>query len=160
MKITIPKTLANHMVSKFALIQFDIAGPCPTSLQQNRYFPLIIDSYTRKNWVLVLNEKGNAKRALDEWKKAVELQANTKIKAARSDNAPELVQTIEGWRTAQGTEAQFTTMASSSQNGPAERSIGTRAMLNDAGLPLEFWDEAITADICLRNRTNSGPIVD
>jgi hypothetical protein len=35
-----------------------------------------------------------------------------------------------------------------------------RAMLNDASLPLEFWDEAVTTDIYLINRTNSGPIVD
>jgi hypothetical protein len=48
----------------------------------------------------MLNEKSDAKRASDDWKMAVELQANTKIKAARSDNAPELVQTIEGWRAA------------------------------------------------------------
>jgi hypothetical protein len=34
------------------------------------------------------------------------------------------------------------------------------AILNDASLPLEFWDEAITADPYLRNRTNTGPIID
>jgi hypothetical protein len=96
MKNTISKTFTDHIVSKLALIQFDIAGPFPTSLQGNMYFLLIINSYTRKNWVLVLKEKGNTKRALEEWKNAVELQANTKIKAARSDNAIELVQTIEG----------------------------------------------------------------
>jgi hypothetical protein len=84
--------------------------------------------------------------------------------AERSDNAPELVETIEGWRTAQRTEAQFTIITSSYQNGPAECSIGTaeasiRAILNNAWLPLEFWDEAVTADIYLRNRTNTGPIV-
>jgi hypothetical protein len=66
MKNTIPKTLANHMISKLTLIQFDIASPFPTSLQGNRYFLLIIDSYTCKNWVLVLKEKGYAKRALEE----------------------------------------------------------------------------------------------
>jgi hypothetical protein len=34
------------------------------------------------------------------------------------------------------------------------------AMLNDAGLPLKFWDESVTADIYLRNRTNTEPIID
>jgi hypothetical protein len=33
-------------------------------------------------------------------------------------------------------------------------------MLNDASLPLEFRDEAVTADAYLRNRTNTGPIID
>jgi hypothetical protein len=46
-----------------------------------------------------LKEKSDAKGALEDWKKAVELQPDTKIKAARSDNIPELVQIIEGWRT-------------------------------------------------------------
>jgi hypothetical protein len=165
MKNSIPKTLADHMVSKLDLIQFDIGGSFATSLQENRYFLLMIDSDTRKNSVLVLQEKGNAKKALEEWKKAVELQANTEIKALRSDNALGLVQKIEGWRTGQGTEAQFTTTTSSYQNGPDGRSIGTakasmRAMLNDAGQPLEFWDEAVTTDIYLRNPTNTGPIID
>jgi hypothetical protein len=162
---SIPKTRADHMVSKLALIQFDIAGPVPKSLNGNRYFILIVDCFTRNNWVLVLNKKSDAKRVLEEWKKAIELQANTKIKAARSDNAAELVQTIEQWRTSQGTDAQFTTIASSYQNRPAKCSIGTaeasmRAMLNYAGLQLESGDEAVTADIYLRNQTNTGPIID
>jgi hypothetical protein len=73
MKNSISKTLANHMVSKLSLIQLDIAGPFPTSLQGNRYFLLIIDSFTRKNWILVLKEKSDAKSSLEEWKTAVEL---------------------------------------------------------------------------------------
>jgi hypothetical protein len=148
MKNSIPKPLANHTVSKLSLIQFDIAGPFPTPLEGNRYSLLIIDSFTRKNWILVLKEKWDAKSALKELKKAVELQANTKIKAARSDNAPELVQIIEEWKATQGTEPQFTTMTSSYQNGPAERRIGTaqasmHAMLNDASLRLQFWEEPL-----------------
>jgi hypothetical protein len=59
MKNSIPKILADH-------IQFDIAGPFPTSLQGNRYFLLIVDSFTSKNWVLVLKEKNDAKRVLEE----------------------------------------------------------------------------------------------
>jgi hypothetical protein len=50
---------------------------------------LIVDSVTRKNGMLVLKEKSDASRVLEEWKKAVGLEANTKIKAARSDNIPE-----------------------------------------------------------------------
>lgn len=91
MKNSISKVLADHIASKIALVQLDIAGPFPESLQGNRYFLLIVDSFTHKNWVLVLKAKSDAKNALEEWKKIFELQANTKISAARSDNAPELV---------------------------------------------------------------------
>jgi hypothetical protein len=91
MKNSIPKTLADHMVSKLALIQFDIAGPYLISLQRNRYFLLINESFTCKNWVLVLKEKSDTTRALKEWKTAVELEANSTIKATKYDNRPELV---------------------------------------------------------------------
>ncbi|KAI1002917.1 hypothetical protein K3495_g5286 [Podosphaera aphanis] len=35
-----------------------------------------------------------------------------------------------------------------------------RAMLEDAKLPIEFWDEAVEADAYIRNRTPIGPIED
>ncbi|POS87946.1 hypothetical protein EPUL_001331 [Erysiphe pulchra] len=35
-----------------------------------------------------------------------------------------------------------------------------RAMLKEAKLPIEFWDEAVSTDVYLRNRTNTGPIID
>jgi hypothetical protein len=57
---SIPKQLREHKATKLALIQFDIAGPFPTSLRGNRWFLLIIDSYTRKNWVIPLKHKGDA----------------------------------------------------------------------------------------------------
>ena len=34
-----------------------------------------------------------------------------------------------------------------------------RAMIKEAGLPIEFWDKAAEADIYVRNRTQSGPII-
>jgi hypothetical protein len=61
-------------------------------------------------------------------------------------------------------ELQPTTVALSHQNGPAKRNIQTaeadmRAMLKDAGLLIEFWDEAVEADTYMRNRTNTGPTI-
>ena len=165
MRNSISKQLREHKTNKLALIQFDIAGPFPTSLRGNRWFILIIDSYTRKNWVIPLKQKGEAQEKLRTWKICVEHQTGEKIKAVGTDNAPELLQVAEEWRTAQGVELQPTTIASSHQNGPAERNIQTveadmRAMLKDAELPIEFWDEAAEADAYIRNRTNTGPLID
>ena len=70
------------------------------------------------------------------------------------------------WRDAgAGTRSEQTTTASSHQNGPTERNIGTaeadmRAMLKEAGLPLEFWDEAAEHDAYIRNLTDTGPVID
>ncbi|KAI0992587.1 hypothetical protein K3495_g15598 [Podosphaera aphanis] len=126
---------------------------------------LIIDSATRRNWVICLPTKAAAIKELQTWKLSVEHQTGEKIKAARSDDAPELLKAIDKWTKTTGTQSESTTIASSHQNGVAERNIQTaeadmRAMLKGAELPLEFWDEAVEADTHLRNRLQNGPIVD
>ena len=96
----------------------------------------------------------------------MEFQTKLKILAARTDNAPELLKAIDGWRDAgSGVRKEQTTAATSHQNGPAERNIRTaeadaRAMLKEAGLPIEFWDEAVEYDAYVRNRTDTGPVID
>jgi hypothetical protein len=92
MRNSIPKQLREHKAAKLALIQFDIAGPFPTSLRGNRWFLLIIDSYTRKNWIIPLKHKGDAQKELKIWKTFVEHQTDEEVKAAGTDNAPELLQ--------------------------------------------------------------------
>ncbi|KAI1007134.1 hypothetical protein K3495_g1099 [Podosphaera aphanis] len=93
----------------------------------------------------------------------VERQTNNKIKAAGCDNAPELIKAIREWNAKDGVIMQLTTtIAASHQNGPAERTIQTvnadsRAMIKEAELPLEFWNEAAEADCYMRNRTDTGP---
>jgi hypothetical protein len=75
------------------------------------------------------------------WKAEVELPTGNKIIAARTDNAPELIQAIREWQS--GTRSEVTIMVLSHQNGLAELNIRTaevniRAMLKEAELPLEF----------------------
>ena len=122
----LPKKLAEHKDRMLALIQFDVAGPLPITARKNRYFLLIIDSYTRENWVICLQSRDGAIPALKAWKKDVEFQTKLKILAARTDNAPELLKAIDGWRdSGSGVRKEQTTAATSHQNGPAERNIRT-----------------------------------
>ena len=161
----IPTTLSDHKDETLKLIQFDIAGPFPKTIRGNRYFLLIIDSFTRKNWIIPLKQKSDAIGALKSWKQDVELESSQKVRAARTDNAPELLKAVGDWRSeGAGTRLEQTTAASSHQNGPAERNIRTaeadmRAMLKEASLPLEFWDEAVEHDAYVRNRTDTGPVI-
>jgi hypothetical protein len=162
----IPKKLSDHKDKRLALVQFDIAGPFPTSTRGNKYFLLIIDSFTRKNWIITLKHKSDAIESLKMWKKDVEFETDKRIQAARTDNAPELLKAIAEWREeGAGTRSEQTTAASSHQNGSAERNIRTaeadmRAMLKEADLPLEFWDDAVEHDACIRNRTDTEPVID
>jgi hypothetical protein len=115
--------LSTHKSKCHELIYLDIAGPCPQSIHGNRYFILSIDSYTRVNWVISLKHKSDAILPIMTWKAEVELATADKIIAARTDNAPELIQAIREWRS--GTRSEVTTITSSHQNGPAERNIRT-----------------------------------
>ncbi len=80
----------------------------------------------------------------------------------RCDNAKELRKILEEWGRSIGIEPQFTKVYRSSQNDVAERGIQTtesnvRAMIKDAHLPLEFWDEAAEAEAYIRNRAPAAP---
>ncbi|TAQ86988.1 hypothetical protein B7494_g4697 [Chlorociboria aeruginascens] len=103
MRNKIPKELNIWPTEILELVQFDVAGPFPPTIRENRYF-LVEDRV--------------------------------------------ILQSI--------------TIASLHQNGPAERSIqiikfDMRAMLEEAQLPIEFWDKAAEADSYMRNRTATGP---
>ncbi|KAI0996956.1 hypothetical protein K3495_g11228 [Podosphaera aphanis] len=164
MRIRTSKMHAKHKTEALALVYIDVAGPFPKSLRENKYFLQIIDNYTRKNWSIPLKSKDESAEMLKIWRTKVELQSGKKVKAVRSDNAPELKKLINQWERLDGIQVEYTVIASSNQNGAAERSIQTaensmRAMLEDSKLPVEFWDEAVEADAYLRNRTPTGPIV-
>ncbi|KAI0996463.1 hypothetical protein K3495_g11717 [Podosphaera aphanis] len=159
----IPKELSAHESECLALVQFDIVGPFAPSLRGNKYLILIIDSWSRRNWIICLKQKSGAQDALMKWRLKVELEKGKQIKATRSDNAPELIQAIKNWNS--GTRLELTAPASSYQNGASERNIGTavsgmRAMLKEASLPLEFWDEAVEYDAYVRDRTDTGPVIE
>ena len=163
MKNKIRKELSLRKDCLFALIQFDIAGPLPRSIRGNRYFLLIVDNWSNEEWFIPLKHKSDAPAELAKWKMVVELRTDLKVRAARSDNAPELIQAVEDWES--GVQHQTTTIASSHQNGKIERNIQTaeadiRAMLTESKMPIEFWDEAGEYDVYVRNRTMAGPIVE
>ncbi|KAI1007831.1 hypothetical protein K3495_g392 [Podosphaera aphanis] len=147
----ISKNLAPHKKESLELISFDIAGPFPTTLRGNRYFMQIIDNWSRRIRSIPLKTKDQAIQGFKKIKLREEHQTGKQLKAARSDNAPKLKNFMEQWQREDGVVADFIAIASSHQNGPAERSIQTaemamRTMIDDAELPIEFWDEAVECD--------------
>ncbi|KAI0992923.1 hypothetical protein K3495_g15261, partial [Podosphaera aphanis] len=111
-----------------------------------------------------MKTKDQAITELRRLKLREERQTGKLLKSARSDNAPELKNVMVQWQNEDGVIAEFTAIASSHQNGPAERSIQTaemamRTMIDDAELPIEFWDEAVEYDSYIRNRLPLGPTI-
>ena len=83
------------------------------------------------------------------------------IRAIRIDNAAELKSLLKEWSNEYGLTHEPTVPCKSNQNGVAEKTIqraeaNARAMLIEAKLPIEFWDEAVEADAYLRNRLPRG----
>jgi hypothetical protein len=100
-------------------------------------------------------------RLLRAWKIKVERQTSMQIEAIRIDNAAELKSLLKEWSDEYGLTHQPTAPCKSNQNGIAEKTIqrsesDARAMLIEAKLPIEFWDEAVEADTYLRNRLPRG----
>jgi hypothetical protein len=125
----------------------------------------IVDNASRKNWSIPMKSKDKAIPQLQKFKLREELQTGKKIKRTRTDNAPELMKLLQEWKQTSGVVPEYTTIAISNQNGIAERSIQTsektmRAMIKNACLPIEFWDEAAETSAYIRNRIPIGPIVE
>ena len=162
MRKKISKKLAQHKAEALALVSIDIAGPFVMSIRGYVYFLQIIDSYTRKVWTIPLKTKDEAILQLQAWRLRQERKTGKKVVACRSDNAPELKEVMNAWEKNDGVTAEYTTIASSHQNGPAERAIQTtenaiRTMTESAGLPAEFWCFAAETDAHVRNRLPGGP---
>lgn len=57
------------------------------------YFLSIIDYYTRKVWVYLLNDKSDTFHNFNNWKRQVENQIGKKIKFLKTDNGLEFCNT-------------------------------------------------------------------
>ena len=123
----------------------------------------LVDNWSRKTWTVLLKDRNEILPKLKKWKLKAELETGRKVKAARTDNAPEILEALKEWEESDGVSVQSTEPYTSAQNGTAERSIqfteaSIRCMIDDAQLPVEFWCEAAQAQAYTRARMRRGPI--
>ncbi|KAI1000872.1 hypothetical protein K3495_g7322 [Podosphaera aphanis] len=83
--------------------------------------------------------------------------------AARSDSAGEIKKIVDLWAFEDGIRSESTAAYNPFQNGPAERTFritqqGMRAKLEEAKLPIEFWNEVVEATNYGRNHIDLGPL--
>lgn len=73
-----------------ALIHTDICGPMhEESLNGSKYFLLLVDDYSRMQWVYFLKQKNEALERIREFKVEVENQKGFTIQAFRTDQGGE-----------------------------------------------------------------------
>lgn len=143
--------------SPFDLIHLDVWGPfyVPTS-EGYKYFITLVDDYTRVTWVYLLTNKSYVSTVFPGFLQLIETQYSAKIKAIRSDNAPELFFTslLKSKRIVHFFSCVYTPQ----QNSVVERKHQyiinvARSLLFQSNVPLEYWRDCTLTAIYLINRT-------
>nr|AAM08562.1 Putative retroelement [Oryza sativa Japonica Group]AAM10749.1 Putative retroelement [Oryza sativa Japonica Group] len=143
-------------------VHSDLWGPArKTSFGGARYMMTIVDDYSRKVWPYFLKHKYQAFDVFKEWKTMVERQTERKVKILRTDNGMDFCSKIfKSYCKSEGIVRHYTVPHTPQQNGVAERMNRTiiskaRCMLSNAGLPKQFWAEAVSTACYLINRSPS-----
>jgi hypothetical protein len=131
-------------------------GPMPKeSLNGKLYGLILVDKYSRANWVLPLGRKSDAPIEFKIWVDQIQNGTGRNIRTVMFDNAKDFVTgKMRKICDSQGIRINLY----QSSNGVAERladvaTSGTRAMLHDAALPPCFWAEAMTTYMYPQDRT-------
>ncbi|KAH9657298.1 Integrase catalytic domain-containing protein [Citrus sinensis] len=143
-------------------IHSDLWGPSQVPSHGGaRYFMTLIGDYTRKVWVYVLKQKGEALLKFKEWMTLIENQTERKVKRLRIDNGLEYYsKEFDSFCKEKGIVRHKTVRRIPQQNGLAERMNRTlvekvRCMLFSANLSKHFWADAVTTAAYLINRSPS-----
>ena len=149
--------------SPFDLVHLDIWGPFSVqSVEGYRYFLTLVDDCTRVTWIYMLKNKGEVSVIFLLFLKHISTQYNMKVKAIRTDNAPELaftdlIKTL-------GMFHYFSCAYTPQQNSVVERKHQhllnvARSLLFQSNVPLEYWSDCVMTAVFLINRMPS-PLLD
>ena len=146
-------------LAPFDLVHIDIWGPFSVeSIEGFRYFLTIVDDCTRTTWVYMLRNKKDVSTVFPAFIKLVSTQFDMKIKAIRSDNAPELAFTelIKEHGMIHYSSCAYTPQ----QNSVVERKHQhllnvARSLLFQSNVPLQYWSDCVLTAVFLINRLPS-----
>ena len=140
------------------IVHTDVCGPMrTTSLGGARYFVTFTDDKSRQTFVYTMKHKSDTLAKFQEFKSMAENTTGKRIKILRCDNGGEYDK-FNSTCVNLGIIRQTTAPYSPQQNGVAERLNRTimesaRCMLHQAGLSREFWAEAVTTAVYIKNRS-------
>ncbi len=141
------------------IIHSDLCGPNSTSIGGSKYFITFIDDYSRHVAVYFMREKSQALSFFKTYVAAMENLTGKKVKILQTDNGTEYVnKEFNEYLNGKGIQRRLTVPYTPEQNGVAERFNRTlgesaRSMLQYAGLPNQFWAEAVCTAAFVRNRS-------
>lgn len=154
-----PKHKAMRAEQPLEVIHSDLMDAGSTLARSGeKYVLTFIDDYSRYGISYFLKRKDETFEKFQEYHKYVETQLGKQVKALRSDGGGEYISTeFANYLKQHGIKRQVTIPHTPQQNGVAERRNRTlcemsRCLLNESGLPLNFWKEAVACSTYLRNR--------
>jgi transposase InsO family protein len=149
---------SSHASRPLELVHSDVhAVPYPT-FSGYCYWVTFIDDYSRYRFVLPIWAKSDVFDAFKQFKAFAENQTERRIKTLRDDKGGEYMSNaMLAFTNECGIERQHTVRARPQQNGVAERanrvlSERITAMLQESGLAMAFWGEALAALVHIWNR--------
>lgn len=159
-----PKSPFQHEGSRadesLEIIHSDVCGPMNVnSIGGARYIVTFIDDFTRRVAVYNIKYKSQVLEKFKEFKNLSENQLQKKIKKLRTDNGGEYCSDeFDKYLKEAGIIHQKSCPYTPEQNGLAERMNRTiiektRCLLAEAGLPQDFWAEAVSTACYLINRS-------
>jgi hypothetical protein len=154
------KASNSHSTEPLGLVHSDVCGKMNLpSLGGAIYFVTFIDDFSHYTWVYLLKRKSEVFEKFQKWKALVENASGRKLKVLRTDQGGEYMSNeFKAFLESTGVRHEHTVPKTPEQNGVAERMNRTlietvRSMLADANLPHEFWAEALSTAVYLRNRS-------
>ena len=145
-----------------SVVHSDLCGPMQTaSINSERYFITFINEFSGRVSISLLHTKDGALTQFQTYRSRAENSSGKVIKALRTDGGGEyLNKEFKKYLVTAGIRHIVTPPYSPSQNGMAERMNHTimecaRCLLQDSGIPLEFWGHAFLTAVHIHNRIPS-----
>lgn len=145
---------------KLEILHSDLSGLIsPTSLGGHRYYFKITDSSTSYKFVYLPRHKSETLDQFMKFKTLIETQTSFKIKTIVNDNGGEYTsKAFKEFLEKNGVQMMLTAPYTPQKNPVSEIGNRTtvekaRALLKHAGLPSEYWAEAVSTAVYLENRT-------
>lgn len=152
------KSRLHKPTSPGEVIYTDVCGPLPVqSIGGARYFVSFTDGYSGFKAVAVIKKKSDVHESFIKFCVEFERQFDCTVKVLYSDRGGEF-QALDKYLEENGIVHECTAAYTPQQNGVAERLNRTlldmvRSMLSECGLPPNFWAEALSAAVGIRNMT-------
>ena len=173
----IPKKSTTRSSAVLELVHTDVAGPISTPSRGGaRYFITFIDDYSKWTTVYMMRDKSESFDCFKRFHRQAETRFSKKLrridfkhftndqrllKTLRSDNGGEYLSNgFKRYLEEHGVHHQLTVAYTPQQNGVAERMNRTlidlvRSMLHHKGIDKQFWAEALSTAVYVRNRVTS-----